>query len=41
MIDPIVREGVLEKRNEWYWKQQRHFVLYLNGEVKYFKDEAD
>ena len=41
MIDPVVREGVLQKRNEWYWKQERHFVLYLNGEVKYFQNEAD
>jgi len=32
----IVREGILLKRNEWYWKQERLFVLHANGSIKYF-----
>jgi hypothetical protein len=36
--DGILREGILLKRNEWYWKQERHFVLHTNGELKYYKD---
>ena len=24
------------KRNEWYWKQERLFVLTLDGTIKYF-----
>ena len=36
--DNIVREGILLKRNEWYWKQERHFVLHANGDLKYYKN---
>lgn len=35
-VNPVVREGVLSKRNEWYWKQERLFVLQWDGQMKYF-----
>jgi len=35
----IVREGILLKRNEWYWKQERLFVLHADGSMKYFDME--
>jgi len=33
-----VRQGELKKRNEYYWKQVRHFALLKDGTVKYYKD---
>lgn len=26
----------MQKRNEWYWKQDRLFVLLKSGEMKYY-----
>lgn len=34
----IVREGLLEKRNQVFVKKMRHFVLYENGQLKYYCD---
>ena len=37
--DNIIRVGVLQKRNEWFVKQDRFFVLYTNGEMRYYNKE--
>lgn len=34
--NPVLKEGVLLKRNEFYWKQERLFVLSWDGLLKYF-----
>lgn len=34
----IVKEGILQKRNIWFWKQERHFILHRNGLLSYYSD---
>lgn len=38
MDQDIVREGILQKRNVWFWKQDRHFILHKNGLLSYYSD---
>lgn len=35
-----VREGKLKKRNKWYSKQQRYFILQRDGQILYYKDQV-
>jgi len=35
--DEPVLKGRLLKQNKFWMKQERDFILYLNGEIKYFK----
>ena len=37
--DNIIREGILLKRNKLHVKQERFFVLYMNGELHYYSNE--
>ena len=30
---------MLQKRNEWYWKQDRRFLLQNDGQIKYYDEE--
>ena len=39
--DRIVREGHLKKKNEWYIKQERRFVLYKSGKIEYFEPKKN
>jgi len=34
--EPVLK-GRLLKQNKFWMKQERDFILYLNGEIKYFK----
>ena len=36
--DAIVCRGFLLKKNRWFQKQVRYFILHPNGELKYYKD---
>lgn len=38
--DNVVFQGMMKKRNEWYMKQERFFVLTKDGVIKYFKDKT-
>lgn len=40
VIDPVIRQGVLKKRNEWRMWQARRFVLMRDHTIAYFKDEV-
>ena len=40
-MDKVVRDGILSKRNEYYWKQDRRFVLYQSGRVLYFEPKTN
>ena len=35
-----IRDGEMKKRNEFYWKQVRRFVLYPDGNIKYYKNKT-
>lgn len=30
---------MLQKRNEWYWKQDRRFLLQNDGQIKYYDED--
>ncbi len=37
----LVHEGELKKRNPYFLNQARHFKLYSDGRLEYFKDKTD
>lgn len=38
--DEPVMSGFLDKKNQFYIKQKREFVLYLNGEIRYYEPNS-
>jgi len=36
--EPVIA-GVMLKKNKFFMKQERNFFLYLDGSIKYYKEE--
>ena len=30
----------MKKKNRYFWSQARHFILYRNGKLEYYKDKT-